>query len=99
MTLHPKGTAIARRLLDTPTGCMRSNAVVKVPLASLRAQSVFLFLIKSFVARPQKRSIHLLCFNATLVCDLVMCDLVVKEHERALYDFDPTMFNENRFWN
>jgi len=35
MTVHPKGTAIARQLLDTPTGCMRSNAVVKVPLASL----------------------------------------------------------------
>jgi len=52
MTLHPKGTAIARQLLDTPTGCMRSNALVKVPLASFRAQSVFLFLIKSFVARP-----------------------------------------------
>jgi len=25
--------------------------------------------------------------------------IVVKEHERARYDFDPTMFNENRFWN
>jgi len=24
---------------------------------------------------------------------------VVKEHERARYDFDPTMFYENRFWN
>jgi len=23
----------------------------------------------------------------------------VKEHERERYDFDPTMFNENRFWN
>jgi len=23
----------------------------------------------------------------------------VKEHERARYDFDPTMFYENRFWN
>ena len=25
--------------------------------------------------------------------------LCVKEHERARYDFDPTMFYENRFWN
>jgi len=25
--------------------------------------------------------------------------IVVKEHERAHYDFDPTMFYENRFWN
>jgi len=24
---------------------------------------------------------------------------VVKEHERERYDFDPTMFYENRFWN
>jgi len=24
--------------------------------------------------------------------------IVVKEHERARYDFDPTMFYENRFW-
>ena len=23
----------------------------------------------------------------------------VKEHERKRYDFDPTMFDENRFWN
>ena len=23
----------------------------------------------------------------------------VKEHERERYDFDPTMFHENRFWN
>ena len=23
----------------------------------------------------------------------------MKEHERARYDFDPTMFYENRFWN
>jgi len=23
----------------------------------------------------------------------------VKEHDRARYDFDPTMFYENRFWN
>ena len=25
--------------------------------------------------------------------------IVVKEHERAPYDFDPTMFYINRFWN
>jgi len=25
--------------------------------------------------------------------------IAVKEHERARYDFDPTMFCENRFWN
>jgi len=25
--------------------------------------------------------------------------IVVKEHERARYDFDTTMFYENRFWN
>ena len=25
--------------------------------------------------------------------------IVVKEHERARYDFDLTMFHENRFWN
>jgi len=25
--------------------------------------------------------------------------IVVKEHKRACYDFDPTMFYENRFWN
>ena len=25
--------------------------------------------------------------------------IVVKEHERARYDFDPTTFYENRFWN
>ena len=25
--------------------------------------------------------------------------IVAKEHERARYDFDPTMFYENRFWN
>jgi len=25
--------------------------------------------------------------------------IVVKEHERECYDFDPTMFYENRFWN
>ena len=25
--------------------------------------------------------------------------IVVKEHESARYDFDPTMFYENRFWN
>ena len=25
--------------------------------------------------------------------------IVVKEHERARYDFDLTMFYENRFWN
>jgi len=25
--------------------------------------------------------------------------IVVKEHKRARYDFDPTMFYENRFWN
>jgi len=25
--------------------------------------------------------------------------IAVKEHERARYDFDPTMFYENRFWN
>ena len=25
--------------------------------------------------------------------------IVVKEHERARYDFDPTMFYEHRFWN
>jgi len=25
--------------------------------------------------------------------------IVMKEHERARYDFDPTMFYENRFWN
>jgi len=23
----------------------------------------------------------------------------VKEHDRESYDFDPTMFYENRFWN
>ena len=23
----------------------------------------------------------------------------MKEHERARYDFDPTMFYEHRFWN
>ena len=26
-------------------------------------------------------------------------NIVVKEHERARYDFDQTMFNENCFWN
>ena len=25
--------------------------------------------------------------------------IAVKEHERKRYDFDPTMFYENRFWN
>jgi len=25
--------------------------------------------------------------------------IAVKEHERARYDFDPTMFHENCFWN
>ena len=25
--------------------------------------------------------------------------IVVKEHERARYDFDPIMFYEDRFWN
>ena len=25
--------------------------------------------------------------------------IALKEHERARYDFDPTMFYENRFWN
>ena len=25
--------------------------------------------------------------------------IVVKEHRRERYDFDPTMFNENCFWN
>ena len=25
--------------------------------------------------------------------------IVVKEHERERYDFDPTMFYENIFWN
>jgi len=25
--------------------------------------------------------------------------IAVKEHERERYDFDLTMFNENRFWN
>ena len=25
--------------------------------------------------------------------------IVVKDHERARYDFDPTMFYENRVWN
>ena len=25
--------------------------------------------------------------------------MVVKEHERSRYDFDPIMFYENRFWN
>jgi len=25
--------------------------------------------------------------------------IAVKEHERERYDFNPTMFNENRFWN
>ena len=25
--------------------------------------------------------------------------IVVKEHERARYDFDPTMFYNNLFWN
>ena len=25
--------------------------------------------------------------------------VVVKDHERARYDFNPTMFYENRFWN
>jgi len=25
--------------------------------------------------------------------------IAVKEHERERYDFDPTMFYENRFWN
>ena len=25
--------------------------------------------------------------------------IVVKEHEKARYDFDPTMFYENHFWN
>jgi len=25
--------------------------------------------------------------------------IAVKEHERERYDLDPTMFNENRFWN
>jgi len=25
--------------------------------------------------------------------------IVVKEHKRARYDFDPTMFYENCFWN
>ena len=25
--------------------------------------------------------------------------IIVKEHKRARYDFDPTMFYENRFWN
>jgi len=25
--------------------------------------------------------------------------IVVKDHERARYDVDPTMFDENRFWN
>jgi len=24
--------------------------------------------------------------------------IAVKEHERERYDFDPTMFHENRFW-
>jgi len=75
MTLHPKGTAIAGRLLDTLTGCMRSNAVVKVPLASLRTDGVaffHFFLDKVFVARLQKRSGQPITFKATLVCDLVM---------------------------
>jgi len=25
--------------------------------------------------------------------------IAVKEHERECYDFDPTMFSKNRFWN
>ena len=25
--------------------------------------------------------------------------IAVKEHERERYDFNPTMFYENRFWN
>ena len=25
--------------------------------------------------------------------------IAVEEHERERYDFDPTMFYENRFWN
>jgi len=25
--------------------------------------------------------------------------IAVKEHNRERYDFDPTMFYENRFWN
>jgi len=25
--------------------------------------------------------------------------ITVNEHERERYDFDPTMFYENRFWN
>jgi len=50
-------------LIHVCVDSMRSNAVVKVPLASVRAQRVFLFFDKVFVTRPQKRSGHLICFK------------------------------------
>jgi len=37
----------------------------------------------------------LLTENATDIEKMI----TVKEHKRERYDFDPTIFNENRFWN
>ena len=48
----------------------------------------------------KKRSLMMIAF-ITIKSSLVPLieGLCVKEHERARYDFDPTMFYENRFWN
>jgi len=49
----------------------------------------------------QKEEFKQICSRASLtekVADIEKT-IVVKEHERARYDVDPTMFYENRFWN
>jgi len=46
----------------------------------------------------QEEEFKQICSRKSLMADIEKT-IVVKEHERARYDFDPTMFYENRFWN
>jgi len=49
----------------------------------------------------QEKEFKQICSRESLTEKAAEIDktIVVKEHERARYAFDPTMFYENRFWN
>jgi len=49
----------------------------------------------------QQEEFEQICSRESLIEKAVEIEqtISVKEHERKRHDFDPTMFNENRFWN
>ena len=49
----------------------------------------------------QKEEFEQICSRESLMETAAEIEktISVKEHERERYDFDPTMFYENRFWN